>query len=1434
MTYEEQISKIDNISFEKIRAISVTHINSLPKHRSDELREELKRGTAIFNSEDQLYHYLVLYGNMHQAKMYKLFGHITKYEETNTTNGGIKKLNELKVFRQKIDNIFSELSKNEYEIIDWGCGQGLATVCLFDEFKNRNKEGRLKRVTLIEPSSIALNRAKIHVSAYLNEDVEICLLNKCLDEIDEEDINSIAPITVHLFSNILDVDKFDLHALSNKIGKRLEGCHYFFCTSPLIPNNPRMDTFYEYFGTPETFANEKQSEYYYKDGGNPCSYNIKVFKLEGGNVNLLYVDYLPAKQSYAAYQLDGVKEVFKSAPPDKQKSVGELYKQLSAFELSAPFDVKASVFDDTHPILAVLNNIITRGLPTKASPLVENAFCKLRNKRKESVLGTIEYELEDTNIEDLFLSLNCIDSRFDLDRKTYNNQDWIRTFQLTLSPIAIARMQKTIVDAMLTGYLSFEDAEWKVLVIERDVPCSLIALADLADMFNKLTSISEDYCKLKFPKIDLKIISSKEFRGSPLHINTYNDINIEVFETTNATINATNFDLVFDISILRISGIEKIDFSKFKSKNKAYFNIRSSRYVRGVRQIYTTDYIKYKPMVIKNEQGLYTEIKENSDILTYFVQLLFRKEEFRSGQLPILSRALQNKSVIGLLPTGGGKSLTYQLAAMLQPGITLIVDPLKSLMEDQYKGLRQNGIDSCSYINGDICAKDKASREAMLVNSELQFMFISPERLSIYKFRNTLRNMHNLGVYFSYGVIDEVHCVSEWGHDFRVAYLHLGRNLNKYVLPKQLDNDNRIVLYGLTATASFDVLADVERELSGDSAFPLDSEAIVRYENTNRLELQYRVIYIPADVTPNKWNVYREKNNQISNVIKNTLRESMRQLQTDSAISNIKDRFIKREFSENDEDIDEIRETVKNINLRSVVNEDWYSNQVDESALIVFCPHTRGLLGVTNTANNRGVGDAVYNGLHRKICRFIGGKHDLSTELNDFIENKNNILVATKAAGMGIDKPNVRFIVNVNYSSSLEAYVQEAGRAGRDRKMALATILYNDNFDEEYNDNVDKGVQLFFHNGTFKGIRFTYLVMYHILKNVANDFIETLNLKSEGEFVEAEIPYNDKNDFIKLHKILVKHKAPIIEKFEDYQEHIGRAIYRMCCLGIIDDFTIDYSNGLFKVKAFKKKDGAYYKGLESFYTRYYTKDKSHQLMLTARNGEKGELFNCILDLSQFIDNNIAKKRKRAISDIESFCNKAIQTNEHWLVINEDLKDDIYFYFNSKYARKDYTTQNGESFSLLHDTNRGLLFDFKDVFKYMSIVDDNIDSSGSPTDNIKHLQGAIKLIRRSLVENNPTLDLLNVFCLLYLKVGNNTNLQEELKNSFIDGYIGFYENTEDKKVFYDHINRYISVLSDRERGIATKGELVLIKQWSAQCELKIHTSWLDKFKNNYLN
>lgn len=1557
MSYEEQISNIKDISFDKIRGISVNYITQLSDKRRDNLWFELNRGTAVLDSDEQLHQYIFSYGLMHQAKMQKAF------EKTPLT----------------------ELSNNECEIIDWGCGQGLATVCLFDELENRNIKHNIKRVTLIEPSSAAIERAKTHVSAYLYESAEILSINKYLDDVSKDEIQPKAPIVIHLFSNILDVNGFDLHGLSKKIGVGLEGCHYLFCISPLIVTNHRLDTFYEYFGTPETFFNEVQSEYQYKTDKKTCSYNIKVFKIEGGVTNLLYVDYLPTKQSYAAYQLDGVKTVFKNTSSETQHRVGKLYEQLSSFELAAPFDIKASVFEDVHPILAVLNNIITRGLPTKASPLIEDAFCKLGNKRLESLLGSIKYGFENIDIEELFLSLHGLDSRFDFDNDGYNikaldsdlekqyilenhskilkqilqpqrslksitgedrhhsqrvdfacqypyetsdgirglvveidgdfyhadssvndisrikdlesnnwkccrvaekeinrklgviddyllnlanayrkefNSEWVKNLQLTLSPIAIARVQKTIIDAMLTGHLSFNEPKWQVLVVEQDVPCAVLAFADLARMFNKLTFISKEYSDLKFPKVDIKVISSKEFSSSPLHFGNYEEVSVEVVESANSIISAINFDLIIDVSVLRRSEIEYIDYTKFKCKNKAYFNIRSSHYVRGIRQIYTTDTIGYKSMTEKDSQGLYTNIKENSDVLTYFLQLLFRKEVFRSGQLPILNRALQNQCVIGLLPTGGGKSLTYQLAAMLQPGVTIVVDPLRSLMKDQYDGLIEIGIDTCTFINSTIEASDKEERAIMMENSQMQFVFLSPERLGIYSFRGKLRNMQELGVYFSYGVIDEVHCVSEWGHDFRFTYLHLGHNLYKYILPKGSNNGKRVTLFGLTATASFDVLADVERELSGDGTFELDSDTIVRDENTNRLELQYKVIQVPVFRADSKWDIYQAKNDYLPHILKGDLLASMRELQTPEAITKIKENYLKR-VGDNDA---KLKHDIESTDLNVELFDEWYSSTESNSAAIVFCPHAKGLIGVHNSVNKVGIASSMKDSLNiTKLSSYTGG--DILDAQDDFISNRTNIMVATKAFGMGIDKPNVRFTVNVNHSGSLESFVQEAGRAGRDRKMALATILYSDFIEKGESESVDFGVHKFFFDGNYLGMKFEKYMMAFFLNslsmnnegsvnnNAISILLDQILAASDNEAIISYVPYRYPSlDSNNLDAILTKANLHPIghnrktekEKADRYLEAVNKVIYRMCCIGLIEDFTQDYQKQQFRIISRRREVGGYYSKLKRFYMRYYTESQASILVDKAKNyiiqgmkntdnhPLKNEMLRCLQSLTEFIYEKLAKKRYRAIEDMESLCHRAINSDKHWLDINEDIKNDIYYYFNSKYARQNYHTPQGEAFSLLDITQEGKFSDFSIVLNFMRVIDDGVDTSGSPTDNIKHLLGAAKLIRRSLTDENPALDMLIVFCLLYLKVGGNKNLIKEMRNSYCNGYMEFYRRIDNKIEFYNNMSKFKEVLTVKERRVATKDEIKQLEEWATLCELELQSQWVNKFKEHYIN
>lgn len=1337
----------------------------------------------------------------------------------------------------KLDRAFSLINEQlppQINIIDWACGQGLATLYLIDYIKEKHLQCRIKEVILIEPSTVALERAKFLIGLF-DKDIKVKSHNKKLNEVTSSDLIFERQIPVYqMFSNILDIGGIDLKHLSQIIYANNRCSNMLVCVSPYyLSGNLRIQSFLRYFRRPLAF---EKSEILSDKSSLGYTYNINVLKLQANaEQQIIKYAFYPAIQFRASYDLSVAEHFVQNS------------NRLTYFDVYAPFDLGASISDDMHPILAVLNNIITRGLPTKVSPFVERQFCGTNLISETSSNGVISFA--PNNAEGI--------EPFDRQELQFSGNDLLD--EIGYSPTAIARIQKLIVEVLISGKLDLLAPEWDILVEEKDVPCAALAFEDFKQMFNAITSISTEYANLKLPEINLYVIGSKQYIDSKLHLNCYRTDKIT------DDLREHEYDLVIHYSTA--VKVNDFDFSTFRAKNDCYFAIFSAEddNLTAERYVYTTDRIDYQPFVLKNEQGTFIEQHEQVSTLTYFLNLLFRKEKFRNGQLPILTRALSNLPVIGLLPTGSGKSLTYQLAALLQPGITIVIDPLISLMKDQFDGLINAGIDCCTYINSTV--DDKAVREEQMEQSKMLFVFLSPERLCIRGFRTRLRNMESLRVYFAYGVIDEVHCVSEWGHDFRFTYLHLGRNLYQYVLPKQKEGEKRhLSLFGLTATASFDVLADVERELSGNGAFPIDSDAIVRYENTNRLELQYHVVQVDGYDCPTKWDVYRKKNDYLPTVIRRSHLE-LAQLQSPENIALIKRRFIERE-SITDESI---KQEIENADLAIDVAPDWYAEEPNKAAAIVFCPHRRGSLGVKSTASNTGVADSISDELENaEVSRYVGG--DVLTEQERFIRGESSIMVATKAFGMGIDKPNVRFTYNINFSGSLEAFVQEAGRAGRDRKMALATILYcpkeyleqNPRTQLMENVAVDYGVHKFFFDNNFIGEDFEKRIMYYLLTQSVTDvsdeeasdspkiqhkqvsgFMEELLATKEGDPLVSYISYSPQinaESVERLNAQLRRNGFPILV-FKDSRDvkdgevafvaTIEKAIYRMCCVGIIDDYTRDYTTQQFRIVTKRRSDEEYFNQLKTFLMRYYTEERADLEMRNAFN-YKGQnaMQKCLGYITEFVYSKIATKRERAIRDMETFCEQAVNSPDNWLETNEELKDFIYYYFNSKFAREDYVTEENVPYSLTADTEYGKKSSYGILFKYMNVVDDDVvGTSGSPKDNINHLLGAVRLIRRSLTDTNPALDFLNVYCLLYLNVQDSDNLRRELRDSFIMGYKEFRRRSTDLDEFYSKMDLFINKLKEKN---AVTGEcLEQLEEWQQISEVEYQLTWLDNFKAKYL-
>ncbi len=710
----------------------------------------------------------------------------------------------------------------------------------------------------------------------------------------------------------------------------------------------------------------------------------------------------------------------------------------------------------------------------------------------------------------------------------YEHDKGLAALELALVPLAIARCQRALLELIEKGYLDLKAKIWRIAVIERDVPCAELAVGDLREQFRHLIALTNE--DLSLPEIELTVYNTPEFTQSSLKTPE----TIDISEVSN---DPREYHTVLDISVLRRSTIDEEVI--FPVQPDVYATIRSVKSVHGRPKVHTDSLIKYRSITTKAEDQQYIEHVKEKEHLEYFLQYIFRKKSFRPGQLPILNRALQLESVIGLLPTGGGKSLTYQLAALLQPGLTMVIDPIKSLMKDQVDGLKGNLIDSCTYLNSSLNAQEKKEAETAIMQGDSLFIFISPERLQIARFRKMLNELSNRDLWFSYFIIDEAHCVSEWGHDFRTSYLSLGDNARRHCKPK---NKVHLPIFALTATASFDVLADIQRELSPMKGDELSDEVIVRFETTKRDELQFRVIQLSVrkEIETLK---QQSKNKELSDWDIKTELGKKKQAVLNQLLQNLPDEFKKfneeasLSFNTSDGLANEAATLFHKIQIPDYRPESFFDRN-NQNAGVIFCPHRSWYFGVTdmyklNSFNSapKGVFDNVnvpvnkgtYMGSDDEDQEKRDYKEKLNIENQDkFKQNKLGLLVSTKAFGMGIDKPNIRYTVHVNYPQSIESFVQEAGRAGRDRKLAISYILFNDEDLLIHNHQnhkelppakipVDKELLLYFHNISFKGQEKEKRTLYELLTEIhypATMNLSSINFSLRNEFdFEGEVNY---------------------------------------------------------------------------------------------------------------------------------------------------------------------------------------------------------------------------------------------------------------------------------------------------------------------------------------
>ena len=411
----------------------------------------------------------------------------------------------------------------------------------------------------------------------------------------------------------------------------------------------------------------------------------------------------------------------------------------------------------------------------------------------------------------------------------------------------------------------------------------------------------------------------------------------------------------------------------------------------------------------------------------------FGYDSFRFIQEDIINSIGSGHDTIGLMPTGGGKSITFQVPALAMDGTCIVISPLIALMQDQVEHLKKRGIKAEAIYTG----KSRDEIQRILDNTifgAVKFLYISPERLASSLFLAKLRHIK-----VSFIVVDEAHCISQWGHEFRPAYLHI-----KDIRQELPD----CPVLALTATATTEVIEDIKIELSRPSK-EADKETF------NIFSMSFR--------RPNLRYVVRHTNDKIGQILK--IFESVE----GSAIIYTRSREKTKELSKELE-----------------------------------------AFGIKSTYYHAGLDFSVKQ-KHQQLWQ----------------DNIIRVMVATNAFGMGIDKPDVRIVIHADVPDSLEAYYQEAGRAGRDGQQAYAVLLYdkrdktqllthlNEQYPEkDYIRNIYDKLAYFFQLAVEDGMGATYIfdeeqfcINYHLWPATLHG---ALHILQNAGYIEYDGAHNER------------------------------------------------------------------------------------------------------------------------------------------------------------------------------------------------------------------------------------------------------------------------------------------------------------------------------------
>ncbi|MEC1526122.1 RecQ family ATP-dependent DNA helicase, partial [Neobacillus niacini] len=600
----------------------------------------------------------------------------------------------------------------------------------------------------------------------------------------------------------------------------------------------------------------------------------------------------------------------------------------------------------------------------------------------------------------------------------------------------IVRFQVFILELLDRGVISFDDTSWNFNVFSVEERSYLeIALKDLELWINNVATLFNK--NIVIPNIKISVYEKDSI--CPIN-NDYINIKFDLFKRWDDCIREQN---VYHI---------RTDFDDEAN----YFSVKV------------------------NEPVVYAlKTKTHQKALEFILENLFGHEKFRDGQLEIIINSLNGEDTIGLLPTGGGKSLTYQICVMLQPAISFVVVPIKSLMLDQITNINEkNYIGHASYVNSDISSEESSKRLRDFAAGKYFFLIISPERFQMRKFREEL-SLVNRTKAISMAVIDEVHCLSEWGHDFRTSYLALANSIIKFAPSARF--------LALTATASSKVLKDIMTELK------ITSNNVITIPKFTREELEFAIV----KVNP------KEKQEYLYEY------------------------------------------------LRNASNKRFKGSKNEKGATLVFTSIVNGQSGCFQLSHSihdsTGLTTGFYSGSAPKAWDNNSFSKYKDQIQKSFMDDEIDVLVATKAFGMGIDKGNIRQTIHYGIPGSLESFYQEAGRAGRDKVKSNCLILYSPDQLSEY-----QNLAIFGMNTDLTSLNQEKKKMTGDLNTLL--FFLTNNLKDIKEEVEEIYSFYQYN--------FTTDKLDVVINFSNDKdrERGEKSVYRLALLGIVEDWTINWKS----------------------------------------------------------------------------------------------------------------------------------------------------------------------------------------------------------------------------------------------------------------------------------